>query len=46
MSAKGDMFYAWTTSSDIKGECGGAVTSFLQHALANKMVDAVLAVRR
>ena len=46
MTAKGDMVYAWTTSSDIKGECGGAVTSLLQHALASGMVDAVLAVVR
>ncbi|HJJ97398.1 MAG TPA: Coenzyme F420 hydrogenase/dehydrogenase, beta subunit C-terminal domain [Methanocorpusculum sp.] len=46
MTAKGDMVYAWTTSCDIKGECGGAVTALLQHALASGMVDAVLAVCR
>ncbi|HJK84162.1 MAG TPA: Coenzyme F420 hydrogenase/dehydrogenase, beta subunit C-terminal domain, partial [Methanocorpusculum sp.] len=46
MTAKGDMVYAWTTSSDIHGECGGAVTALLQHALASGMVDAVLAVCR
>lgn len=46
MSAKGDMFYAWTNSSEIKGECGGAVATLLQHALTSKMVDAVLAVRK
>jgi len=46
MSAKGDMFYAWTNSSEIKGECGGAVATLLQHALQSKMVDAVLAVRK
>ncbi|MDO5843606.1 MAG: Coenzyme F420 hydrogenase/dehydrogenase, beta subunit C-terminal domain [Methanocorpusculum sp.] len=44
MSAKGDMFYSWTKSDSIKGECGGAVTSLLQYALASKTVDAVLAV--
>ena len=46
MTAKGDMVYAWTTSSDIHGECGGAVTALLQHALASGMVDAVLSVCR
>ena len=46
MSAKGDMFYAWTNSSEIKGECGGAVATLLQHALQSKMVDAVLAVAK
>ena len=46
MSAKGDMFYAWTNSSEIKGECGGAVATLLQHALTSKMVDGVLAVRK
>ena len=40
------MFYAWTNSSEIKGECGGAVSTLLQHALASKMVDAVLGVRK
>jgi len=45
---KGDMFYAWTNDQDIakKAECGGAVTSLLKYALENKIVDAVLAVRR
>ena len=46
MSAKGDMFYAWTNSSEIKGECGGAVATLLQYALSSKMVDAVLAVAK
>jgi formate dehydrogenase subunit beta len=45
---KGDMLYAWTTDSDIaaKAECGGAVTSLLKYALENKMVDAVLAIKK
>ena len=45
---KGDMFYAWTNDQDIakKAECGGAVTSLLKYALENKIVDAVLVVRR
>ena len=45
---KGDMFYAWTNDQDIakKAECGGAVTSLLKYALENKIVDAVLAVKR
>jgi len=36
---KGDMVYAWTTDSEIakKAECGGAVTTFLKHALETKM---------
>jgi formate dehydrogenase subunit beta len=44
----GDMVYAWTTEDKIaqKAECGGAVTGLLKYALANKMVDAVLAVQR
>ena len=46
MSAKGDMCYAWTKSSDIKGECGGAVISILKYALENKIVDMVLTVRK
>lgn len=46
MSAKGDTFYAWTKSSDIKGECGGAVISILKYALENKIVDMVLTVRK
>jgi len=46
MSAKGDMFYAWTTDACINGECGGAVTSLLKYALKNKIVDAVLTVEK
>ncbi len=48
MVAKGDMVYAWTTSPDIAkvAECGGAVTGLLKYALENKMVDAVLAVKK
>lgn len=48
MSAKGDMFYAWANQStcDIKGECGGAVTALLKYALENKIVDAVLTVKK
>ncbi len=46
MSAKGDMFYAWTKSCNIKGECGGAVISLLKYALENKIVDVVLTVKK
>ncbi|MDK2989540.1 MAG: formate dehydrogenase [Methanoculleus sp.] len=48
MAAKGDMVYAWTTSPDIAkvAECGGAVTGLLKYALENKIVDAVLAVKK
>ncbi|MCK9307242.1 MAG: Coenzyme F420 hydrogenase/dehydrogenase, beta subunit C-terminal domain [Methanoculleus sp.] len=48
MTAKGDMVYAWTTSPDIAkvAECGGAVTGLLKFALENKIVDAVLAVKK
>ncbi|PWR75216.1 Coenzyme F420 hydrogenase/dehydrogenase, beta subunit C-terminal domain [Methanospirillum stamsii] len=48
MAAKGDMIYAWTTDSEIakKAECGGAVTALLKYALENKMVDAVLAIKK
>ena len=48
MAAKGDMVYAWTTSPDIASvaECGGAVTGLLKYALENKIVDAVLAVKK
>jgi formate dehydrogenase subunit beta len=48
MAAKGDMFYAWTTNKDLAGkaECGGAVTGLLKFALENKIVDAVLAVKK
>jgi len=45
---KGEMYYAWTTASEIekKAECGGAVTSLLKFALEHKMVDAVLAITK
>jgi formate dehydrogenase subunit beta len=45
---KGDLLYAWTTNADIAkvAECGGAVTGLLRYALENKMVDAVLAVKK
>jgi formate dehydrogenase subunit beta len=45
---KGDMVYAWTNDQDIakKAECGGAVTTLLKYALENKMVDAVLVVKK
>ncbi len=48
MVAKGDMLYAWAKDADIlkKGECGGAVTALLKHALESKAVDAVLAVKK
>jgi len=48
MAAKGDLLYAWTTDSGIakKAECGGAVTALLKYALENKIVDAVVAVRK
>jgi len=48
MAAKGDMFYAWTTNKDLadKAECGGAVTGLMKFALENKIVDAVLAVKK
>lgn len=48
MSAKGDMYYAWSTDADLlaKGECGGAVSSLLKYALESKTVDAVLAVKK
>jgi formate dehydrogenase subunit beta len=48
MSAKGDMLYAWTTDSALlkKAECGGAVTGLLRFALENKIVDAVLAIKK
>jgi formate dehydrogenase (coenzyme F420) beta subunit len=48
MVAKGDMLYAWAKDAEIlkKGECGGAVTALLKHALESKTVDAVLAVKR
>lgn len=48
MAAKGDLLYAWTTDSALAGkaECGGAVTGLLRYALENKIVDAVVAVRK
>jgi formate dehydrogenase subunit beta len=48
MVKKGDMVYAWTTNADLakKAECGGAVTGLLKYALENKIVDAVLAVKK
>jgi formate dehydrogenase subunit beta len=48
MVKKGDMLYAWTTDADLakKAECGGAVSGLLKYALENKMVDAVVAVKR
>ncbi|MBP8676226.1 MAG: Coenzyme F420 hydrogenase/dehydrogenase, beta subunit C-terminal domain [Methanoculleus sp.] len=48
MAAKGDMFYAWAADAACqeRGECGGAVTALLTHALRSGMVDAVLAVKR
>ena len=48
MAAKGDMLYGWTTNADLatKAECGGAVTALWKYALENKIVDAVLAVKK
>jgi formate dehydrogenase subunit beta len=48
MVAKGDMLYGWAKDSEIlkKGECGGAVTALLKHALESKMVDAVVAIKK
>ncbi len=48
MAKKGDMFYAWSTDADLqkKGECGGAVSAILKHALESRAVDAVLAVKK
>jgi formate dehydrogenase subunit beta len=48
MTAKGDMYYAWSADEGLrkKGECGGAVSALLKHALESKMVDAVLAVKK
>jgi len=45
MSAKGDMFYAWSKCG-INGECGGAVASILKYLLESKTVDVVLTVRK
>ena len=48
MVAKGDMLYGWAKDAEIqkKGECGGAVTALLKHALESKMVDAVIAIKK
>jgi formate dehydrogenase subunit beta len=48
MAAKGEMFYAWSGDKAIqdRGECGGAVTTLLKYALENKIVDAVIAVKK
>jgi formate dehydrogenase subunit beta len=48
MVTKGDMVYAWTPDSGLleKAECGGAVTALLKYALENKIVDAVLAIKK
>jgi formate dehydrogenase subunit beta len=48
MTAKGDLLYAWAAEAACreKGECGGAVTALLRHALASGTVDAVLAVKK
>ena len=48
MAAKGDMFYAWAADAACqeRGECGGAGTALLTHALRSGMGDAVLAVKR
>ena len=48
MVAKGDMLYGWAKDPEIlkKGECGGAVTTLLKHALESKMVDAVIAIKK
>jgi formate dehydrogenase subunit beta len=48
MVKKGDMVYAWTTDADLakRAECGGAVSGLLKYALENKIVDAVLAVKK
>ena len=48
MVAKGDTVYAWASDAACqeRGECGGAVTALLTHALKTGMVDAVLAVKK
>jgi len=46
MSTKGDMFYAWTNDKNIKGECGGAVSTLLKYLLEKKIVDMVLTVKK
>ena len=41
MAAKGDTFYAWAADAACqeRGECGGAVTALLTHALKSGMVE-------
>ncbi|MDN7012744.1 formate dehydrogenase [Methanoculleus sp. FWC-SCC3] len=48
MAAKGDMVYAWAADAACqeRGECGGAVTALLTHALESGMVDAVFAIKK
>lgn len=48
MSKKGDMFYAWTSDTELqkKAECGGAVTQLLKFALEKKIVDGVFTVKK
>jgi formate dehydrogenase subunit beta len=48
MSAKGDLVLAWATDALIrgKGESGGAVTAMLRFALEERIVDAVLAIKK
>jgi formate dehydrogenase subunit beta len=48
MVAKGDTIYAWAADAACqeRGECGGAVTALLTHALESGTVDAVLAVKK
>ncbi|MFY9507286.1 MAG: Coenzyme F420 hydrogenase/dehydrogenase, beta subunit C-terminal domain [Candidatus Methanoculleus thermohydrogenotrophicum] len=48
MATKGDRMYAWAADAACqeRGECGGAVTALLTHALRSGMVDAVLAVKK
>ena len=48
MSKKGDMYYAWTSDTELakKAECGGAVSGLLKYALEKKIVDGVFAVTR
>jgi|ADurb_H2B_01_Slu_FD_contig_121_66516_length_3756_multi_10_in_0_out_0_2 formate dehydrogenase (coenzyme F420) beta subunit len=48
MAAKGDTYYAWAADAACqeRGECGGAVTALLTHALKSGMVDAVFAVKK
>ena len=48
MAAKGDMVYARAADAACqeRGECGGAVTALLTHALESGMVDAVFAIKK